>query len=208
MWLECRISLCIYCAFVLNAPPATAGGLIRRPPSCGKRSAFAHACCVNYATSATSALRRWSCRPWCHKAVAPQLLLPPPAWALALPHLTAAPPAARVSAPPGATGGPLGGHGSLSQDLRVCPTGQRQPRRRPGALRGDRGDRAEGDGSAERVRQRRNRAEEKRRRFGAETAARIGNGYVAAKMLRARLLHHAILRLLGALLLRCRLTLG
>ena len=67
-----------------------------------------------------------------------------------------------------------------------------------GPARGTGGDRAEGDGSAERVRQRRDRAEEKRRRFGAETAARIGNGYVAAKMLRARLLHHAILRLLGA----------
>ena len=73
-----------------------------------------------------------------------------------------------------------------------------------GPAEGTGGDRAEGDRSAERVRQRRNRAEEKRRRFGAETAARIGNGYVAAKMLRARLLHHAILRLLGALLLRCR----
>lgn len=60
------------------------------------------------------------------------------------------------------------------------------------------GDRAEDDGSADRVRRRRDRMEEKRRRFGAETAARIGNGYVAAKMLRARLLHHAILRLLGA----------
>lgn len=40
-------------------------------------------------------------------------------------------------------------------------------------------------------------------RYGAETAARFGNGWVNARMLRARLVHLAILRLLGAPLMTC-----
>ena len=68
-----------------------------------------------------------------------------------------------------------------------------------GPAGGTGGNRAAEDDSADRGQRRRERMEEKRRRFGAETAARIGNGYVSAKMIRARLLHHAILRLLGAL---------
>lgn len=51
---------------------------------------------------------------------------------------------------------------------------------------------------AAKVRRRRDRQMAARARFGAETAARTGNGYVGAKMVRAQLLHYAILRLLGA----------
>lgn len=39
---------------------------------------------------------------------------------------------------------------------------------------------------------------ERCRRLSAEIAARAGNGWAAARMIRARLLHLAILRLLGA----------
>lgn len=67
-----------------------------------------------------------------------------------------------------------------------------------GPAGGTGGSHAGEDDSADRGRRRRERMEEQRRRFGAETAARIGNGYVSAKMLRARMLHYAILRLLGA----------
>ncbi len=51
---------------------------------------------------------------------------------------------------------------------------------------------------AAKVRRRRDRQMAARARFGAETAARTGNGYIGAKMVRAQLLHYAILRLLGA----------
>lgn len=59
-------------------------------------------------------------------------------------------------------------------------------------------DREAWDAVAAKVRRRRNRQMAARARFGAETAARTGNGYIGAKMVRAQLLHYAILRLLGA----------
>lgn len=58
----------------------------------------------------------------------------------------------------------------------------------------------EGDRDAEGAKERRRRERQMaaRARFGADAAARSANGFIHAKMVRARMLHHAILRLIGA----------
>jgi hypothetical protein len=110
----------------------------------------------------------------------------------------AAPNAAAASAD-GAAAGEARGLGAGNCALDVDGLGEEAGGVREGAAR-------EGDGHAPGRAPAGAAAKERRRRrqvvarakYNAEKAARAGNGYVEPKMVRARLLHDAILRLLGA----------